>query len=82
MIVSNIGATPDFSAIYTTNSAMNTAFVQVSLAENHKIGSYDYMARTKRRMETELPELQAYFQSGGLVDAVLTSACRRRSMFR
>ncbi len=31
MIVSNIGATPDFSAIYTTNSAMHTAFVQVSL---------------------------------------------------
>src|SRR5207302_3664891 len=28
MIVSNIGATPDFSAIYTTNSAMHTAFVQ------------------------------------------------------
>jgi len=71
MIVSNIGATPDFSAIYTTNSAMHTAFVQVSLAEDHKTGSYDYMARMKKRIETELPELTAYFQSGGLVDAVL-----------
>src|ERR1700694_3457290 len=39
MIVSNIGATPDFSAIYTTNSAMHTAFVQVSLKEDHKVGS-------------------------------------------
>ena len=48
MIVSNIGATPDFSAIYTTNSAMHTAFVQVSLKEDHKIGSYEYMARVKR----------------------------------
>jgi multidrug efflux pump subunit AcrB len=71
MIVSNIGATPDFSAIYTTNSAMHTAFVQVSLNEKHKTGSYEYMAETKRRMQTELPELTAYFQSGGLVDAVL-----------
>ena len=71
MIVSNIGATPDFSAIYTTNSAMHTAFVQVSLTEDHKIGSYDYMAQMKKRIETELPELTAYFQSGGLVDAVL-----------
>jgi len=71
MIVSNIGATPDFSAIYTTNSAMHTAFVQVSLTEGHKGGSYDYMAQTKKRIETELPELTAYFQSGGLVDAVL-----------
>ena len=71
MIVSNIGATPDFSAIYTTNSAMHTAFVQVSLKEDHKVGSYEYMARVKRRIETEMPELSAYFQSGGLVDAVL-----------
>ena len=71
MIVSNIGATPDFSAIYTTNSAMHTAFVQVSLKEDHKTGSYAYMARVKRQIEKELPELSAYFQSGGLVDAVL-----------
>src|SRR5262249_43453118 len=71
MIVSNIGATPDFSAIYTTNSAMHTAFVQVSLKEEHKTGSYEYMARVKEKMSTDLPELSAYFQSGGLVDAVL-----------
>ena len=71
MIVSNIGATPDFSAIYTTNSAMHTAFVQVSLKDEHKVGSYEYMSRVKEKMAAELPELSAYFQSGGLVDAVL-----------
>jgi len=71
MIVSNIGATPDFSAIYTTNSAMHTAFVQVSLNAEHQVGSYEYMARVKHRIETDMPELSAYFQSGGLVDAVL-----------
>jgi multidrug efflux pump subunit AcrB len=71
MIVSNIGSTPDFSAIYTTNSAMHTAFVQVSLKEDHKMGSYDYMSRVKEKIQEELPELTAYFQSGGLVDAVL-----------
>ena len=71
MVVSNIGVTPGFSSIYTTNSAMHTAFVQVSLNEDHKTGSYDYMAQVKRRIETELPELSAYFQSGGMVDAVL-----------
>lgn len=31
LIVSNIGVDPRFSAIYTANSAMHTAFVQVSL---------------------------------------------------
>jgi multidrug efflux pump subunit AcrB len=71
MTVSNIGSTPDFSAIYTTNSAMHTAFVQVSLKEDHQLGSYEYMARVKEKLATELPELSAYFQSGGLVDAVL-----------
>jgi multidrug efflux pump subunit AcrB len=71
MIVSNIGTTPDFSAIYTPNSAMHTAFVQVSLKEDHKGGSYEYMTRVKERMAKDLPELSAYFQSGGLVDAVL-----------
>src|ERR1700676_1621480 len=59
IIVSNIGSTPDFSAMYTTNSAMHTAFVQVSLKEDHKVGSYDYMARVKKKMETDLPELTA-----------------------
>ena len=31
MIVSNIGITPDLSAIYTPNASMDTAFVQVNL---------------------------------------------------
>jgi multidrug efflux pump subunit AcrB len=72
MIVSNIGSTPDFSAIYTTNSGMHTATVQVSLKEDHLVGSYEYMARVRRRIAREMPIVTAYFQSGGLVDAVLS----------
>ena len=71
MIVSNIGITPDFSAIYTTNSGQHTAFVQVSLKENHKVGSYEYMNRVRRKLSDDLPELSTYFQAGGLVDAVV-----------
>jgi hydrophobic/amphiphilic exporter-1 (mainly G- bacteria), HAE1 family len=71
MIVSNIGITTDFSAIYTPNSAPHTAFVQVSLHEGHKVGSYEYMARVRAKVGQELPQLSTYFQSGGLVDAVL-----------
>jgi len=71
MIVSNIGATPGFSAIYTSNSAQHTAFVQVSLKDEHKTGSYEYMQRVKQKLATELPELTTYFSSGGMVDAVL-----------
>jgi len=71
MIVSNIGTTPGFSSIYTPNSASHTAFVQVSLRDGHAVGSYEYMNRVRRRLRDRLPELAAYFQSGGLVDAVL-----------
>jgi multidrug efflux pump subunit AcrB len=71
MIVSNIGTTPDFSAMYSSNSAQHTAFVQVSLKEDHKVGSFEYMSRVKEKLASEMPELSTYFQSGGLVDAVL-----------
>lgn len=71
LIVSNIGTVPGFSAIYTTNSGMHTAFVQVSLKDGHTVGSYEYMARVKKRLEQDMPELTAYFSSGSLVDSVL-----------
>ncbi len=70
-IVSNIGTNPDISAIYTTNAAPHTAFIQVSLKEGHKTGSYEYMNRVRQKLATELPQLTLYLQSGGLVDAVL-----------
>jgi len=71
MIVSNIGITPDLSSIYTSNSGMDTAFVQVSLKEKHKIGSYAYMERVRRKLARDLPQMSAYFQAGGLVDSVV-----------
>jgi hypothetical protein len=49
-----------------------TAFVQTSLKEGHSVGSYEYMARVRRRLSLEMPELTTYFQAGGLVDSVIT----------
>jgi multidrug efflux pump subunit AcrB len=71
VLVANIGVTPGFSSIYTSNSGQHTAFVQCSLKQEHRIGSYDYMDRIRRRVAHELPQITAYFQAGGLVDAVL-----------
>jgi multidrug efflux pump subunit AcrB len=71
MIVSNIGVYPDLSAIFTTNASMDTAFVQTSLAEDHSLGSYEYMTRVRERISREMPELSTYFQAGGLVDSVI-----------
>jgi multidrug efflux pump subunit AcrB len=50
---------------------MNTAFVQVSLKEDHSIASYEYMQRVRRNSRSEMPSLTAYFQAGGLVDGVV-----------
>jgi multidrug efflux pump subunit AcrB len=71
MIVSNIGITPDLSAIYTPNASMDTAFVQVSLKDGHSTPSYTYMNEVRQKLASEMPELGTYFQAGGLVDSVV-----------
>ncbi|HQU09238.1 MAG TPA: efflux RND transporter permease subunit, partial [Opitutales bacterium] len=71
VIVSNIGTTPDFSAMYTNNTASHTAFIQASLKEGHTVGSFTYMDQVRHAIEQELPQLSIYCQSGGLVDAVI-----------
>jgi multidrug efflux pump subunit AcrB len=71
IIVSNIGVTPGFSSIYTPNSGPHTAFVQVGLQDGHHVSSFQYMDRVRARLGRELPEVSAYFQTGGLVDAIL-----------
>ncbi len=71
MIVSNIGITPDLSAIYTSNSGMHTAFIQVSLNEDHKVGSYAYMQKVREKLAADFPDVATYFQAGGLVDSVV-----------
>jgi multidrug efflux pump subunit AcrB len=71
IVVSNTGVTAGFSSIYTPNSGSHTAFVQVGLNPEHKVTSFDYMNKVRARLSQELPHLSAYFQTGGLVDAVL-----------
>ena len=71
IIVSNIGVTPGFSAIYTPNSGPHTAFVQVGLSAGHRLSSFQYMDLVRARLRKEVPQVAAYFQTGGLVDAIL-----------
>jgi len=71
IIVSNIGVQPGFSSIYTPNSGPHTAFVQVGLNASHRLSSFQYMDLVRSRLKKELPQVAAYFQTGGLVDAIL-----------
>jgi HAE1 family hydrophobic/amphiphilic exporter-1 len=71
LIVSNLGVVPDFTSIYTANSGPHTATIQVALNDDHKIGSYEYMDRVRKQLAAEVPEVDTFFQSGSLQDAVL-----------
>ena len=51
---------------------MHTAFIQVGLKEDHAVSSFTYMDEVRNRIAQQLPELRTYFQSGGIVDAVLS----------
>jgi multidrug efflux pump subunit AcrB len=71
IIVSNIGTTPGFNSILNPNSCPSTAVVQVGLNEGHRLSSFAYMNLMRERLRRELPQVSAYFQTGGLVDAIL-----------
>ncbi len=71
MILSNIGVVNDISSLYTTNSGMYTATIQVALNEGHVVGSFDYMDRVREAMAAKFPEVRTFFQSGSLQDAIL-----------
>ena len=43
IIVDNIGVDNGFSAVYTSNAAMHTGFVQVGLKPEHGVSSYEYI---------------------------------------
>jgi multidrug efflux pump subunit AcrB len=71
IVVSNIGVQAGFSSMYTPNSGPHTAFVQVGLNAGHHLSSFQYMDLVRARLQKEVPEVAAYFQTGGLVDAIL-----------
>jgi multidrug efflux pump subunit AcrB len=72
IIVDNIGVDNGFSAVYTSNAAMHTGFVQVGLEPEHRIGSYEYISQIKERMAREMPQITPFFSTGSLVDAVVS----------
>ncbi|MCZ2149822.1 MAG: efflux RND transporter permease subunit [Bryobacterales bacterium] len=72
IVIDNIGVDNGFSAVYTSNAAMHTGFVQVGLKPEHRIGSYEYIRRIKTRLSREMPEITTFFSTGSLVEAVVS----------
>jgi len=72
IIVSNIGITPGFNAILNPNSCPSTAVIQVGFNKGQALSSFRYMDRVRKKLQEQVPEVNAYFQTGGLVDAVIS----------
>ncbi|HME71513.1 MAG TPA: efflux RND transporter permease subunit, partial [Myxococcota bacterium] len=71
MVVSNLGLAAGFSALYSPNAASDSGFVMVSLKDGHRRSTWHYVARLRDALADRVPEVQTFFQSGSIIDAVL-----------
>lgn len=70
-VVSNIGLEPEFSAIYSSNAASDSSFVMVALKPDHRVSTWDYVAKLKSILPQRMPEIRTFFSSGSIIDSVL-----------
>jgi HAE1 family hydrophobic/amphiphilic exporter-1 len=70
-VVENLGVWPGISAIYTTNSGEDDGQVFIDLKEGHKGSTFDYETRLREVLREQLPEVETFFSSGSVIDAVL-----------
>jgi multidrug efflux pump subunit AcrB len=70
-VVTNIGLSPGFSSIYSTNAASDSGFAMVALHPGHRVSTWEYVARLKRVLGGKLPQVRTFFSSGSIIDSVL-----------
>jgi multidrug efflux pump subunit AcrB len=70
-IVANLGLDPGFSSIYSPNAAPDSGFVMVSLKAHHRVHTSEYVRRVRSAVAAKVPELETFFSSGSVIEAVL-----------
>jgi len=70
-VVSNLGLAPGFSSIFSSNAASDSGFVMVALNPDHRVSTWDYVAKLKTILPTRIPEIHTFFSSGSIIDSVL-----------
>jgi multidrug efflux pump subunit AcrB len=70
-IVANLGLAPGFSSIYSPNAAPDSGFVMVSLKAHHRVHTSEYIRRVRSAVAAKVPELEPFFSSGSIIEAVL-----------
>jgi CzcA family heavy metal efflux pump len=71
MVVSNLGLSAGFSALYSPNAASDSGFIMVSLKDGHRASTWHYIDLLREQLPERVPEVQTFFQSGSIIDAVL-----------
>jgi multidrug efflux pump subunit AcrB len=73
MIVTNVGVLYDWPAGYTPNAGPMdaTMLVQLTSRQGRQVLAQDYADRLRAVLARELPEVQFYFDTGGLVSSAL-----------
>ncbi len=70
-IVSNIGLSPGFSSIYSSNASSDSGFMMVALNAGHRVSTFKYIDDLKRELPQKIPEVETFFSSGSIIDSVL-----------
>jgi multidrug efflux pump subunit AcrB len=76
LILSNIGISSRWSAIYTVNNGPHAAFVRVQLRsgfDGRKTSTLVYVDRLRRELEDRLPGHDFFFETGGMIRRILNS---------
>jgi multidrug efflux pump subunit AcrB len=72
VIVANLGLGNGFSAIYSPNAATDSGQLMVSLKDDREGSTFAYVDRLREEFRQRVPEVRTLFQSGGIVDSVLS----------
>jgi multidrug efflux pump subunit AcrB len=72
VIVANLGLSNGFSAIYSQNAATDSGQLMVSLKDDREGSTFAYIDRLREEFRRRVPEVRTLFQSGGIVDSVLS----------
>lgn len=70
-IVTNTGVLYDWPAAFTPNAGPMDSFMNVQLAEDHKLSSQEYVRRLRKVLPTKFPGAGFAFDTGGLLSAAL-----------
>jgi len=70
-LVGNVGVFYDLPAAYTPNSGTQDAFIGVQLKETHKVSTFEYASRLRKKFHEQFAGVEVSFNTGGMITAAL-----------